>query len=94
MSCVEYTTVNCIKDAVIILRAILIFFFCIFYFVVGNTYSGEFHQGELHGQGVMKYKDGSVYEGEWAFNKRSGIKTIYLCHNYYLKNKSFLYNLW
>ena len=37
-----------------------------------NTYSGEFCMGELHGQGVMKYGNGSVYEGEWHMNKRQG----------------------
>ena len=46
---------------------------CVYkYIFEGNSYSGEFHQGELQGQGIMKYKDGSVYEGTWQRNKRSG----------------------
>ena len=40
--------------------------------LLGNTYSGEFHMGELHGQGIMKYRDGAVYEGTWERNRRSG----------------------
>ena len=28
--------------------------------------------GELTGQGIMKYLNGSVYEGMWNRNKRSG----------------------
>ena len=43
-----------------------------YYALSKNTYSGKFHLGELHGQGVMKYSDGSVYEGEWRRNRRQG----------------------
>ena len=39
----------------------------------GNQYSGQFHMGEFHGKGVMKYTDGSVYEGEWNRNKKEGL---------------------
>ncbi len=37
-----------------------------------NKYSGQFHMGEMHGQGVMNYKDGSIYEGDWFRNLRQG----------------------
>lgn len=37
-----------------------------------NTYSGQFYMGEIEGDGVMRYSDGSVYEGQWANNKREG----------------------
>ncbi len=46
-----------------------------FYASSKNTYSGKFHLGELNGQGVMKYADGSVYEGEWIRNKKEGWST-------------------
>lgn len=38
-----------------------------------NTYSGQFYMGELEGDGVMRYLDGSVYEGQWRNNKREGL---------------------
>ena len=31
--------------------------------------------GELTGQGIMKYSNGSLYEGMWHRNKRSGKHT-------------------
>ena len=51
-----------------------------YYSLSGNTYSGKFHLGELQGQGVMKFLDGSVYEGEWKRNKRQGDKCINYTH--------------
>ncbi|RXM96119.1 MORN repeat-containing protein 1 [Acipenser ruthenus] len=38
----------------------------------GNTYSGQFRCGELHGFGVMQYGDGSRYEGEFSYGLREG----------------------
>uniref|UniRef100_K7F850 MORN repeat containing 1 n=1 Tax=Pelodiscus sinensis TaxID=13735 RepID=K7F850_PELSI len=38
----------------------------------GNTYSGQFVSGELHGHGVMQYKDGEKYEGEFSCGMRAG----------------------
>lgn len=31
----------------------------------GGTYNGQWQGDTIHGKGVMYYKDGSVYEGEW-----------------------------
>ena len=36
------------------------------------TFSGEWKDGEQHGQGSMTYVDGTCYTGEWKFGKRSG----------------------
>jgi len=30
-----------------------------------SVYDGEMKGGFRHGQGTMKWKDGTVYEGEW-----------------------------
>ena len=38
----------------------------------GNIYEGEFYKGELNGKGIMKYGNGSVYEGDWYENMRQG----------------------
>ena len=38
----------------------------------GDQYEGDFVMGEKSGKGVMKYIDGSIYEGEWDSNKRQG----------------------
>ena len=51
-----------------------------------NTYSGQFYMGELEGSGVMRYSDGSVYEGQFMNNQREGIVllvcnvTCYRCY--------------
>lgn len=37
-----------------------------------NTYKGEFKNGYPHGQGVMIYKDESLYTGQWKKGERSG----------------------
>lgn len=37
-----------------------------------SKYVGQFVNGEMQGQGVMTYKDGSIYEGQWHRNKRHG----------------------
>jgi hypothetical protein len=45
------------------------------YFAVsGKSYTGQFHEGELQGHGIMKYEDGSSYEGEWYKGMRNGKK--------------------
>ncbi len=31
----------------------------------GSTYTGEWQDGEWHGQGTMTYADGSTYTGEF-----------------------------
>ncbi|KAM9837984.1 radial spoke head 10 homolog B [Aulostomus maculatus] len=37
-----------------------------------NQYTGDFVQGERHGQGTFDYTDGEIYEGEWKNNKKHG----------------------
>ncbi len=32
----------------------------------GNTYIGEFKDGEYHGKGCFQWNDGSYYEGEFS----------------------------
>ncbi len=41
--------------------------------VSGATYTGQFHLGELHGQGLMRKPDGELYEGSWSHNSREGL---------------------
>ena len=42
----------------------------------GNNFEGHFSRGEISGKGVMKYGDGSEYEGSWEDNKREGMKCL------------------
>ncbi|XP_035514034.1 radial spoke head 10 homolog B isoform X2 [Morone saxatilis] len=37
-----------------------------------NQYTGEFVQGQRHGQGAFYYAGGEIYEGEWKNNKKHG----------------------
>jgi hypothetical protein len=34
-------------------------------FKSGDSYQGQFKNGDRHGLGEMKFKDGHVYYGEW-----------------------------
>lgn len=36
------------------------------------VYTGEFQEGEIHGQGICHYSDGSKYEGEWRRRQPDG----------------------
>ena len=39
----------------------------------GDVYTGDVNNdGKFHGNGTMKYADGSLYTGEWRDNKRNG----------------------
>ncbi len=38
----------------------------------GNTYEGQFSQDFKHGQGKMRFIDGSSYEGSWLHGKFNG----------------------
>lgn len=38
-------------------------------FVGGHTFKGDFKDGMMHGSGRYVWKDGTVYEGEFAFNQ-------------------------
>jgi hypothetical protein len=31
----------------------------------GDVYNGGYKDGMLHGQGVYKFADGNIYDGEW-----------------------------
>ncbi|XP_058476758.1 radial spoke head 10 homolog B [Solea solea] len=37
-----------------------------------NRYTGDFVQGQRHGQGTFFYAGGATYEGEWRSNKKHG----------------------
>lgn len=39
---------------------------------VDALYFGELLDGKRHGKGVMKYKSGRVYEGDWINDLRHG----------------------
>ena len=36
------------------------------------TYTGQFHLGMMHGQGLMRRPNGEQYEGCWYEGKRQG----------------------
>lgn len=40
------------------------------------VYTGEFKDGEIHGQGICHYSDGSKYEGEWMHRQPNGRGTM------------------
>uniref|UniRef100_A0A3Q0KQ76 Phosphatidylinositol-4-phosphate 5-kinase related n=1 Tax=Schistosoma mansoni TaxID=6183 RepID=A0A3Q0KQ76_SCHMA len=43
-----------------------------FYAISKNEYIGHFMFGERHGYGLMKYGNGSTYEGDWYHNLQQG----------------------
>ena len=38
----------------------------------GASYTGQFHLGEMNGQGLMRKPNGEQYEGSWEDNKMKG----------------------
>ena len=38
----------------------------------GNIYTGQFHGGELHGQGLLRTPAGEQYEGDFIAGRREG----------------------
>ena len=40
-------------------------------------YQGEYIDGGRHGKGTQYFEDGSRYEGDWEYNRRSGYGVIY-----------------
>ena len=38
----------------------------------GNIYTGQFHRGELHGQGLLRTPAGEQYEGDFIAGRREG----------------------
>lgn len=60
-----------------------------------NKYTGDFAQGQRHGQGTFYYAGGAVYEGEWKNNKKDGkVSQKYMTVNAYgLKfNEELIYS--
>jgi len=43
----------------------------------GNTYSGQFHRGEMHGQGLLRTATGGQYEGNWMYGKKEGGSSLW-----------------
>lgn len=41
--------------------------------ISGTVYTGHFHLGEMHGQGLIRKLNGEQYEGDWSLNKKQGI---------------------
>ena len=46
------------------------------YFSNGDKYQGKYSKGSRYGQGVLQYKDGSAYRGDWANDMISGKGTL------------------
>lgn len=42
----------------------------------GDTYTGQWLEGERHGHGIYIWKSGAKYEGEYSKNQRNGIGTF------------------
>ena len=42
----------------------------------GFSYSGEWRDGEIHGEGVATYSSGDVYEGSFEDGRRHGFGTL------------------
>ena len=59
----------------------------------GATYSGQFHCGEMHGQGLLWYPSGEQYEGTWVEGRKEGIFYVYqsLRRIMYLQAATFTY---
>jgi hypothetical protein len=49
------------------------------------VYTGQFLNGKKHGQGVMKFKNGDLFEGEWTNDDMHGIgKYTWNTGDYYI----------
>jgi hypothetical protein len=46
----------------------------------GGAYKGETFRGVFHGKGVMTYKEGDIYDGEWRYGQRDGFGIMH--YNY------------
>jgi hypothetical protein len=42
-----------------------------------GTYEGDFLNGNKHGEGYYKAKNGTKYRGQYAHNERNGKGTVY-----------------
>lgn len=51
----------------------------------GTSYSGQFNNGVIHGQGLLRKTNGEQYEGSWVNGKKEGTCTctriyiIFIC---------------
>ena len=43
----------------------------------GDSYEGEFFQGEFHGNGTYFYANGDRFVGGFRFGKKNGVGTLY-----------------
>ena len=50
-----------------------------FVYLNGNSFSGHWKTGEIHGNGTFQYKDGTSYSGEW---KNGGLFNIEIYKTY------------
>ncbi|KPA75895.1 hypothetical protein ABB37_08074 [Leptomonas pyrrhocoris] len=55
----------------------------------GNTYTGAFSHGCFSGQGVYRWRDGSVYEGQWRANRMHGAGVYTDAQGHIWKGKYF-----
>ena len=52
--------------------------------LTGATYSGQFHRGEMHGQGILRYPNGEQYEGSWAKGRKEGDGIYCIAGNFHI----------
>ena len=43
----------------------------------GDSFGGDFYQGEFHGNGTYTYANGDRFVGQFRFGKRNGVGTLY-----------------
>ena len=55
-----------------------------------GEYFGNFKNGKRHGRGVMKWEDGSIFEGEWNSDER--VKGILRMTNGFVINISLIFD--
>lgn len=46
-----------------------------------GSYDGQWKNGQKHGEGTHRYRNGDVYKGPWQNGKRHGEKGTYIYHN-------------
>ena len=53
----------------------------------GDTYNGQWDADTMHGKGIMYYKDGSVYDGDWEHGK---VRHLFAYRSKKLKQVTYL----
>lgn len=56
--------------------------------ISGASYTGQFHLGEMHGQGLMRHPNGEQYEGSWYQGKKQGTNDFVSRHIFHYKSLS------